>query len=388
MLTSHNRIPCRWRICGFCMAVQISAVLQLVLLLRFSTEISIATRNETRKLRPKAQTNVRERTFTLSLPPLLPHEFNHTIPALSIIHMLSTNLSSSDSNKSTLAQALDLPKKQDLNRFAPRLLNGQAISEMSSKQFENVVPNQVHSAAAPSSIRATNSADAPGTLLSTGGNFESQMLSAAGCKARLNLFTSFQASADVRKITAQFNVLRMLHRLEQLSGKMIKGILFTNSPFWEAEARRLGLLVLQAAENSGGAPFLKDMLAKVKANCPGDRHAVLVFDGYFNGDILFPASQLLTTICAATNIWRNISQSSKAWVHSSGSGERRKEYSEQTGVPVSLMSRELLPHVLLCGRRTNIDVQKDDNIENEEQLTALSERHGELFDARYSMSYH
>ena len=160
------------------------------------------------------------------------------------------------------------------------------------------------------------------------------------CRNFINLFTTFiDESTDLRKVAAQENTLDALHRLQRHG---VQAWLFTTSDSWAQKAAARNIITVREFDtNSQGTPVLRSMFQHVLAKTRQKQHACetepdggFIFDGYFNGDIIF-TSALVETLRVVRGHWRN--------------------------------ARDIggRPNVLLVGRRTNVDFHAHETIDSD-----------------------
>ena len=177
------------------------------------------------------------------------------------------------------------------------------------------------------------------------------------CAPFVNLFTTFiETTTDIRKIAAQEAVLLSLTRLKPFG---VQSWLFTKSDLWARKAEATQILTVREFQTNGyGTPVLSDMFSHVinrshhkSLYCDpySPRKNEIVFDGYFNGDIVFSLS-LVKTLNAIRQHWN------------------RK------------LMMETNEDILVVGKRTNVDFFPYLKVDSEESVLKLSRR-GQIFQA-------
>ena len=107
-------------------------------------------------------------------------------------------------------------------------------------------------------------------------------------KSLVTVFTTMHPSKDPIKILAQRNTIQAYKNLAPL----VHGIVFTRDRYWQAEARKLGIEVIENNKlNPYGTPLLRDMYLKTFARTKS------YFAAYANADILF-GEGFVKSLCA------------------------------------------------------------------------------------------
>ena len=177
------------------------------------------------------------------------------------------------------------------------------------------------------------------------------------CDSFINLFTTFiENTTDLRKIAAQEAVLQSLNRLKPYG---VQSWLFTKSDFWAKKAEDYKINTVREFEtNKYGTPVLGHMFSHViskthhqSLHCDQyeQNEKNIVFDGYFNGDIVFSSS-----LVKSLQIIR------KHWNHN------------------LMMKRN--EDILVIGKRTNVNFFPYLKLDSDESVLKLS-KHGKIFQA-------
>ena len=132
------------------------------------------------------------------------------------------------------------------------------------------------------------------------------------CGSFINLFTTFiENTTDIRKIAAQEAVLHSLNRLRAYG---VQSWLFTKSDSWAKKAEDNQIYTVREFEtNEYGTPVLGHMFSHVinqthhqSLDCDeySPQKNEMIFDGYFNGDIVFSVS-LVKTLNVIRQHWNH-----------------------------------------------------------------------------------
>lgn len=120
------------------------------------------------------------------------------------------------------------------------------------------------------------------------------------CNVTLNLLTTLISNRDRAKIQAQENVLRSLRRLSKFG---VRSWIFTSDVHWAKKARNFGLeVVFRFRTNNAGTPCVGFMYDYVRVHGGCVVTGEVVFDGYFNGDVLLEPG-LVETLRAVRARW-------------------------------------------------------------------------------------
>ena len=177
------------------------------------------------------------------------------------------------------------------------------------------------------------------------------------CGSFINLFTTFiENTTDIRKIAAQEAVLQSLTRLKPYG---VQSWLFTKSDLWAKRAEENKIYSVREFEtNKYGTPVLSGMFSHVitashQKSLDCDQYSAkkneIIFDGYFNGDIVFSTS-LVQTLKVIRQHWNHRLMINKS------------------------------EDILVIGKRTNVDFFSYSKLDSDESAIKLS-RHGTIFQA-------